>query len=92
MTDNLEVEALYFYPVENAKRHHTENYEVVYNQEFITPVLRRGQKFNIAIRFSGRQYSNGIDKVSVIFNFGEYVVVYFLIAYFFFALLLDYIF
>ncbi|GJQ79412.1 hypothetical protein Trydic_g16271 [Trypoxylus dichotomus] len=67
---NLQVEIIYFYPLENAEKHHTENYELIHDEVAVTPVLRRGQKFNIAIRFTGRQYSSGIDSVSVIFNFG----------------------
>lgn len=73
MTDNLKVEIIYFYALENAKQHHTDKYEVVHDEENVTPVLRRGHKFNIAIRFIGRQYSSGTDNVSVIFNYGKYL-------------------
>lgn len=72
MAENLQVEMVYFYVTQNSKAHHTENYEVVNDPENPIPVLRRGQKFTIGLRFVGRQYSSGTDNISVVFNFGMY--------------------
>ncbi|XP_017761962.1 PREDICTED: hemocyte protein-glutamine gamma-glutamyltransferase-like, partial [Eufriesea mexicana] len=53
---------------ENAKAHHTINYELVHLDP-PTAVLRRGQSFNVALRFN-REYIAETDIVRLLFNFG----------------------
>lgn len=64
----LRVEMIHLYETENATSHRTENFELVH-MESPTPVLRRGQVFNMAIRFN-RDYIDDTDIVRIIFNFG----------------------
>ena len=64
----LIVEMVYLYEKENAKLHHTINYELVH-LEPATPVLRRGQSFHVALRFN-REYVDETDIVRLLFNFG----------------------
>ncbi|XP_022920675.2 hemocyte protein-glutamine gamma-glutamyltransferase-like [Onthophagus taurus] len=68
MTDNLEVELVYLYPLENARRHKTDKYEVV-NEQDPTPVFRRGYTFIMIIRFSNREYDESSDVVKLHFNY-----------------------
>ena len=56
------------YEKENAKNHHTEKFEIVHLDPS-TPVLRRGQTFNIALRFN-REYIDDTDIVRLLFSFG----------------------
>ncbi|XP_056638436.1 hemocyte protein-glutamine gamma-glutamyltransferase-like [Diorhabda sublineata] len=63
----LEVEMFYLYPKENSKSHKTDQYELV-NEEDI-PVLRRGQKFTVAVRFN-RDFDFNKDMVKIAFNYG----------------------
>lgn len=67
-TEPLVVEEVYFYPKENAKTHHTFNYELVHLDP-PTAVLRRGETFSVALRFN-RQYVDETDIVRLLFNFG----------------------
>ena len=68
MDEPLVVETIYMYEKENAKKHHTENFELV-NLDPPTPVLRRGQTFNMALRFN-REYIDDTDIVRLLFSFG----------------------
>ncbi|XP_022122190.2 hemocyte protein-glutamine gamma-glutamyltransferase-like [Pieris rapae] len=47
----LKVELTEFYSRDNSKEHHTELYDLVNDNVFPNPVLRRGQKFLFAVRF-----------------------------------------
>lgn len=62
------VEMVYLYEKENAKLHHTINYELVHLDP-PAAVLRRGQSFHIALRFN-REYIDEIDIVRLLFSFG----------------------
>ncbi|CAK9825429.1 Hemocyte protein-glutamine gamma-glutamyltransferase [Anthophora retusa] len=64
----LIVETVYLYEKENAKAHHTINYELVHLDP-PTAVLRRGQAFNVALRFN-REYMDEEDIVRLLFSFG----------------------
>ncbi|XP_003692323.1 hemocyte protein-glutamine gamma-glutamyltransferase-like [Apis florea] len=64
----LVVEMVYLYEKENAKLHHTINYELVHLDPPAS-VLRRGQSFHIALRFN-REYIDEIDIVRLLFSFG----------------------
>ncbi|XP_044576670.1 hemocyte protein-glutamine gamma-glutamyltransferase-like isoform X2 [Cotesia glomerata] len=64
----LVVDTVYMYEKDNAKIHNTINYELVHLDP-PTPILRRGQTFNIAIRFD-REYNDETDIVRLLFNFG----------------------
>lgn len=68
MDEPLMVETIYMYEAENARNHHTDNFELVH---FDPPsaVLRRGQTFNIALRFN-RDYIDETDIVRLLFSFG----------------------
>lgn len=69
---NLRIESLHLYPVENARIHKTERYELVHDEENPIPILRRGLNFTMALRFAeGREYNSSKDTVKFIFNFGE---------------------
>ncbi|XP_018323650.1 hemocyte protein-glutamine gamma-glutamyltransferase-like [Agrilus planipennis] len=67
---SLTVEQIYLYPLENARNHHTDTYELVHDEENPIPVLRRGQKFTLALRFSDRAYDKTKDIIRLIFSFG----------------------
>ncbi|RZC42409.1 hemocyte protein-glutamine gamma-glutamyltransferase [Asbolus verrucosus] len=71
MTESLSVELVYFYPRENAKPHKTDKFELIYDKEKPIPILRRGLKFTIAIRFVGRTFDEKKDFLRLIFNFGQ---------------------
>lgn len=64
----LEVIAVHMYEKENAEAHHTFNFEMIH-QDPATPVLRRGQAFNLALRFN-RKYVDETDIVRLLFSFG----------------------
>lgn len=66
--DPLEVVAVHMYEKENAEAHHTFNFEMVH-QEPAIPILRRGQVFNVALRFN-REYVDATDIVRLLFSFG----------------------
>lgn len=66
----LEVESLYFYPLENAAKHHTDRFEIIHSEPRV-PVIRRGQSFIVAIRFQKRSYIPKTDNIRFIFNCGK---------------------
>lgn len=68
LEEPLAVEAVFFYEKENAATHRTSNYELVHLDP-PTPVLRRGQAFNVALRFN-REYVDETDIVRLLFSFG----------------------
>lgn len=71
MGENLEVDLVYLYPMDNAKQHHTDKFEIVHDEVPI-PVLRRGQKFTMAVRFlDDKNFQEGRDLVRVIFSYGK---------------------
>ena len=65
----LKVESIHFYELENAEKHHTIDYEIVHMSPAV-PVVRRGQSFNVALRFDNNDYVKGKDSVRVIFSCG----------------------
>ncbi|XP_014477785.1 PREDICTED: hemocyte protein-glutamine gamma-glutamyltransferase-like [Dinoponera quadriceps] len=64
----LEVVAVHMYEKENAETHHTFNFEMVHQDPAIS-ILRRGQPFNVALRFN-REYVDETDIVRLLFSFG----------------------
>jgi hypothetical protein len=72
MSENLQVELVYFYPKENSKPHKTDKFELIYDEQNPIPILRRGLKFTIAVRFKAKTYDPQKDRVRLIFNFGNY--------------------
>ncbi|PSN43603.1 Hemocyte protein-glutamine gamma-glutamyltransferase [Blattella germanica] len=68
--EHLVVNSVHMYPMENAKLHHTDNYEVLYRED-PTVVLRRAQPFHLVISFSGRGYDSERDVVQLVFTFGK---------------------
>lgn len=74
--ENLKVELAYLYAKENAKVHKTDKYEMVHDEEFPVPILRRGIKFTMSIRFIDRAYDSNLDDVKIIFNYGKQIVLY----------------
>jgi transglutaminase 1 len=70
MSENLQVELVYFYPKENSKPHKTDKFELIYDEQNPIPILRRGLKFTIAVRFKAKTYDPQKDRVRLIFNFG----------------------
>ncbi|KAL3284529.1 hypothetical protein HHI36_018687 [Cryptolaemus montrouzieri] len=70
MSDCLVVEIAYLYIKENAVQHKTDMFDMVNNEEIQTPILRRGMKFTLAIRFNNGGFRDGVDKIRLLFNFG----------------------
>ncbi|KAJ9586417.1 hypothetical protein L9F63_019932, partial [Diploptera punctata] len=70
LINKLEIQSLHLYPLENAKHHHTQNYEVIH-RENPTIVLRRAQPFHLVVGFSGRGYDSEKDVVQFIFTYGN---------------------
>ena len=67
----LDVDKVYFYAKDNAKKHQTVRYELVH-QKPETPILRRGESFNLRIRFSDdRTFDFEKDLLRLNFKFGE---------------------
>ncbi|XP_046990643.1 hemocyte protein-glutamine gamma-glutamyltransferase-like [Schistocerca americana] len=62
----LVVELAEMYARDNARSHHTDQYELV---QFGTPVLRRGLPFFVALRFT-RPFDDAADVLRLQFNFG----------------------
>lgn len=58
-----------FYCKENAKVHHTQEYDLV-EAEQPTPILRRGEAFYVALRFN-RPFEEEQDALRIILNFGR---------------------
>lgn len=63
-----EVESVELFPRDNAKVHHTSNYEIV---DSVNPalVIRRGDPFYIAVRLA-QPYDPNRDKIRLEFMFG----------------------
>lgn len=70
MSEILQVELVHLYPLENAQLHHTEKFELVHEEEPV-PILRRGQKFTVALRFANRGFDVKKDLVRLIFSYGK---------------------
>ena len=67
----LDVDKVYFCAKDNAKKHQTVRYELVH-QKPETPILRRGESFNLRIRFSDdRTFDFEKDLLRLNFKFGE---------------------
>lgn len=69
----LQVVRTDFYCKENAKAHHTDEYDLV-KADPPTPVLRRGANFAMAIQFN-RAFNPDFDVIRVRFEFGKYVTI-----------------
>ncbi|KAK5640144.1 hypothetical protein RI129_010955 [Pyrocoelia pectoralis] len=65
----LETDLIHLYPLENSVPHKTDKYELVHEDD-PTPVLRRGFKFSMVIRFRNRGFDKTKDVIRLIFNFG----------------------
>lgn len=65
----LKVELSGFYARDNARDHHTEQFELVHDST-PTPVFRRGLPFFFAVRFD-RQFDPINDVIRLQFGFGE---------------------
>ncbi|KAK4873340.1 hypothetical protein RN001_015369 [Aquatica leii] len=70
MANILETVSIDLYPLDNAGPHRTDKFEMVH-EETPTPVLRRGQNFNIQVRFKQRSFQKDKDVIRLIFNFGS---------------------
>jgi hypothetical protein len=68
--EQLVVTSAYLYPLENAKLHHTDKFEVLH-RDSPTVILRRGQSFHLAVGFSSRSYDPNKDFVQLIFAYGK---------------------
>lgn len=66
----LQVVRTDFYCKENAKAHHTDEYDIV-KADPPTPVFRRGANFAMAIQFN-RPFNRDTDVVRIKFEFGKY--------------------
>ncbi|XP_017784888.1 PREDICTED: hemocyte protein-glutamine gamma-glutamyltransferase-like [Nicrophorus vespilloides] len=71
MPENLDIELVYLYPKENSTSHKTDKFELVHDEENPIAIFRRGLKFTMAIRFSGRNFEDDMDVVKLIFSFGK---------------------
>jgi hypothetical protein len=69
--EQLAVTSVHLYPLENAKLHHTDRFEVLHRDN-PTVILRRGQSFHLAICFSGRTYDSDKDVVQLVFTYGNF--------------------
>lgn len=68
--EQLVVSSVHMYPMENAKLHHTDRFEVLHRDN-PTVVLRRAQPFHLVIGFSGRVYDLKKDLVQLVFTYGK---------------------
>ena len=66
----LSISTVYLYPKENAKRHHADRFEITQFHQPV-PVIRRGQSFNAAVRFTEREFILGRDNLRVMFSLGD---------------------
>nr|CAD7425375.1 unnamed protein product [Timema monikensis] len=71
MATVLEVDGVRMYPLENAKRHHTERYELIHEAENPSVILRRGQEFELLVKFRERGFDPSKDIVRLVFTFGK---------------------
>lgn len=67
--DPIAVVGVEFYTKDNAKLHHTEEYDLI-NGEMPTPILRRGENFFVALRFD-RPFDAELDVIRLSFGFGK---------------------
>ena len=74
--DVLHVENIFPYPSENAKVHHTENFEIVHDDLAQIAILRRGFKFTMSVRFTNGNFRQGEDILKLVFNFGNLLLPY----------------
>lgn len=71
----IKVDTVEFYASRNAIDHHTDKYELV-QMHPANPVLRRGQAFYVAIRFTpDREFNHANDTLKLILNFGPSPIV-----------------
>nr|CAD7411874.1 unnamed protein product [Timema poppensis] len=70
MATVLEVDGVRMYPLENAKRHHTDRYELIHEAQNPSVILRRGQEFELLVKFRERGFDPSKDIVRLIFTFG----------------------
>jgi len=68
--EQLAVTSVHLYPLENAKLHHTDKFEVLHRDN-PTVILRRGQSFHLIIGFSGRTYDSNKDVLQLVFTYGN---------------------
>jgi hypothetical protein len=66
----LKVDLTGFYARDNAKDHHTDQFELV-QDPMATPIFRRGLPFFFAVRFD-RQFDPVEDVIRLQFGFGEW--------------------
>lgn len=59
-----------FYPKENAKESHTEEYDLVNNPDGATPIFRRGANFYCCLRLN-RDFDETSDNLKIIFKIGK---------------------
>ncbi|XP_067009336.2 hemocyte protein-glutamine gamma-glutamyltransferase [Anabrus simplex] len=71
LNELLVVESVDLFPYMNAQSHHTENFELVHVDP-PTAILRRGQSFVLAIRFTSRSYESSKDLIRLLFTFGPH--------------------
>lgn len=64
----IEVDAVEYYCKDNAKSHHTENYDLLDGKD-TSPVLRRGEPFYMALRFN-KPFNLDTDRVKIELIFG----------------------
>jgi hypothetical protein len=66
------VDVIEFYPEDNARRHHTSDYDLVRDKPRGTPVLRRGERFYLAVRTKTSKKFNPREHVfRIVFSFGK---------------------
>lgn len=66
---SIEIASCEFYIKDNAKAHHTENYDLLEEKD-PSPILRRGQPFQMAIRFS-RPFNMDSNSITVELTLGK---------------------
>ncbi|XP_063218624.1 hemocyte protein-glutamine gamma-glutamyltransferase-like [Bacillus rossius redtenbacheri] len=66
----LQVDGARLYPLENSRRHHADRFEVV-RAEKPSVVLRRGQEFDLLVRFRERAHDVSKDALQLVFSFGS---------------------
>ncbi|KAF5296194.1 hypothetical protein FQA39_LY12648 [Lamprigera yunnana] len=69
MSSTLQVTSVDLHPVENARRHRTDKFEVVHD-DVPTTILRRGELFNVTVNLKNRNFERTKDVIRLIFDFG----------------------
>lgn len=72
MAQNLQVDLVDFNIIKNATAHRTDKYDLIHANNPV-PVLRRGQKFSMSIKFKQRAFDKSNDSIRLIFNFGKFL-------------------